>query len=47
MNDFNATSFPLETTTAAEKIVVASSLSKVYKKKPALDAVSFFNVDVA
>lgn len=41
MNSFNAFPLHLETTPAAEKIVVASSLSKVYKKKPALDAVSF------
>ena len=42
MNDFNALPLTLETTPAAEKIVVATNLSKAYKRKPALDAASFF-----
>ncbi len=41
MNDFNARSFPLETAPAVEKIVATSDLSKTYKRKPALNAVSF------
>ncbi len=40
MNDFNALP-ALESSSAAEKIVVAANLSKVYKRKPALDAASF------
>lgn len=40
MNDSNALS-SLESTSAAEKIVVATNLSKAYKRKPALDAASF------
>ena len=41
MNDFNALSLSEKTTSDAEKVVVARNVSKVYKKKPALDAVSF------